>query len=105
MSAYPEPTPFDQPFPGATNILKRELSKNLEAFFYRFEHENQAMTSMSQLMRLNETLFMRRAKEIGGKTLLHMQRLMDACGDFANGHGKLEQVYERVKLLRESLRG
>jgi len=104
MSAYPEPTPFDQPFPGATKILKQELSKNLKAFFYRFEHEKQAMTSMSQLMRLNETLFMKCAKEIGGKSFLHMQRLMDACGDFANGHGKLKELYERAGILRDSLR-
>lgn len=104
MSAYPDPTPLDQPFPGALNLLKRELSRNLEAFFYQFEHENQAMISMSRLMRLNEALLMRRAREIGGKVLFHMQKLMQACGDFANGHGKLDPIYDKADDLRRSLR-
>lgn len=105
MSTYPEPTPLDDPFPGGLEVLRKELSKSLESFFYAFEHEDQGKSTMSKLMRLNETQLMMRAKEIGGKVYLHMQELLQSSGDYANGHGKIEMVYECLELLRDELRG
>ncbi|NGX50485.1 MAG: hypothetical protein K1060chlam2_00331 [Chlamydiae bacterium] len=104
MSTYREPTPLDQPFPRGFKILKRELSKSLESFFYTFEHEMQEKTTMSQIMRLHESQLMTRSKEIGGKIYLHMQQLMQASSDYANGHGKIESVYEWLERLRDDLK-
>ncbi len=104
MSTYREPTPFDDPFPGANRILKKELSNILESIIYTFEHEKQDKFTMSRQLRLNEGLMMDRSKEIGGKVYLHMQGLMQACSDYANGHGKIEMVYECLESLRDELK-
>ena len=104
MSTYREPTPFDDPFPGANGILKKELSKVLESVFYTFEHEDQGKSCMSRQLHLNEGLMLDRSKEIGGKIYLHMQELMQASADYANGHGKIEMVYECLEFLRDELR-
>ena len=104
MSTNPEPTPFDQPFSGGFKVLKKELEKSLESFFYTFEHEEQAKMSMSGLLRLYETQMMMQASEIGGKVYLHMQELMQSSSDYANGHGKIIMVYECLEFLRDELR-
>lgn len=104
MTAYREPTPMDDPFPGASKVLKKELSKNLESFFYDFEHADQEKVVMSRQLNLNEELMLRRSKEIGGRLYLHMQELMQASTDFANGHGKIEVVYECLEIVRDELR-
>ncbi len=104
MSTYREPTPFDDPFLGANRILKKELSKVLESLFYTFEHEDQNKSTMSRQLHLNEGLMMDRSKEIGGKIYLHMQELMQASSDYANGHGKIEMVYECLEFLRDELK-
>ena len=59
---------------------------------------------MSEQLRLHEGLILMRAKEIGGKVYLHTQELMQISADFANGHGKLEMVYECLEFLREALK-
>jgi len=104
MSTYPEPTPLNDPFPGAGPVLKRELNAILGNFFYRFEHEESSKTVMSQLLRLYETMLLSRAQEIGGKIYMHTQQLMQACADFANGHGKIEAVYKYLEDLKGDLR-
>lgn len=104
MPTYREPTPFDDPFPGAHGVLKDELSKNLESFVYAFEHEAQEKTSMSRQLNLNQDQMLKSAKEIGGKIYLHMQELMQASADYANGHGKIEMVYECLEFLRDELK-
>lgn len=104
MSAYREPTPMDDPYPGASGVMKDELSKVLESVFYSFEHQNQDKTAMSEQLRLNEGLMLLRAKEIGGKIYLHTQELMQASADYANGHGKIEMIYECLEYLRDELR-
>lgn len=104
MSVHKEPTPFDDPFPGAGGILKKELSKSLESFIYSFEHQDQDKTYMSRQLNLDEGLMLERSKEIGGKVYLHMQELMQASADYANGHGKIEMVYECLEFLRDELK-
>lgn len=104
MTAYREPTPMDDPFPGASKVLRKELSKILESFFYDFEHADQEKTAMSRQLNLNEELMLDRSKEIGGRLYLHMQELMQASSDFANGHGKIEMVYECLEIVRDELR-
>ncbi|QVL56770.1 MAG: hypothetical protein KFB93_05140 [Simkaniaceae bacterium] len=104
MSTQREPTPFDDPFPGAGGILRKELSKSLESFIYTFEHEAQDKSCMSRQLNLNEGLMIERSKEIGGKVYLHMQELMQASTDYANGHGKIEMVYECLEFLRDELK-
>lgn len=104
MSAYPEPTPLNNPFPRALSILKNELSKDLELFIYTFEHEAKGKSSMSRQLHLHQEIMLQRAKEIGGKVYLHMQELIQASTDYANGHGKLEPIYERLKYLRNGLK-
>ena len=104
MTAYREPTPMDDPFPGANKVLKKDLSKTLESFFYDFEHADQEKTAMSRQLNLNEELILQRSKEIGGRLYLHIQELMQASTDFANGHGKIEMVYECLEIVRDELR-
>lgn len=104
MTAYREPTPMDDPFPGASKVLRKELSKTLESFFYDFEHADQEKMAMSRQLNLNEELMLQRSKEIGGRLYLHMQELMQASTDFANGHGKIEMVYECLEIVRDELR-
>ena len=104
MSAQRQPTPFDDPYPNASSILKKELSKVLESAFYSFEHQKQNKSAMSEQLRLNEALMLHRAKEIGGNVYLHTQELMQASADYANGHGKIEMVYECLEFLRDELR-
>ena len=103
MSTQRQPTPFDDPYPGASRVSKNELSKTLESVFYSFEHQEQGKSAMSEQLRLNEALMLHRAKEIGGKVYLHTQELMQASTDFANGHGKIEMVYECLEFLRDEL--
>ncbi|MCB1106751.1 MAG: hypothetical protein KDK76_01485 [Chlamydiia bacterium] len=103
MSAYREPTPFDDPFPGGFSVLKGELSRIIEALFYTFEHREQNKEAMSEQLRLNEGMILLRAREIGGKVALCAQELMQASTDYANGHGKIEMVYECLELLRDEL--
>lgn len=104
MSAFREPTPLDDPFPGANKVLRKELSKSLESFFYDFERADQNKSVMSRQLNLNEELMLQRAKEIGGRLHLHMQELMQASTDFANGHGKLEMIYECLEMVRDELK-
>lgn len=104
MSTYREPTPFDDPFPGANGVLKKDLSRTLESFIYTFEHEEQDRSCMSRQLCLNEGIMLERSKEIGGKVYLHMQELMQASTDFANGHGKIEMIYECLEFLRDELK-
>ena len=104
MSTYPEPTPLNQPFSGAAKVLKRELSAMIGNFFYRFEYEDHSKTIMSHLLRLYQTMFLSRSQEIGGRIYHEMQELMQACTDYANGHGKIENVYKHLELMRELLR-
>lgn len=104
MSTYPEPTPLDQPFPGAAGVLRRELEAMIGNFFYRFEHEKQSKSTMSHLLRLYETMFLSRSKEVGGKIYQEMQHLMQVCADFANGHGKIGAVYKHLEQIRADLR-
>ena len=104
MSTNPEPTPLSQPFPGALPVMKQELSEILEKFFYQFEHEGFSKSSMSRLLRLNETMLLSRSKEIGGKLYEHIQQLIQVCADFANGHGKLEKVNTEFELVKGVLR-
>ena len=104
MSAYREPTPLDDPYPGALGVLKGELSKLVESVFYTFEHQRQEKSVMSEQLRLNEGIMMLRAKEIGGKVYLHTQELMQASADYANGHGKIEMIYECLEFLRDELK-
>ena len=59
---------------------------------------------MSHQLHLSEELMLERSREIGGKVYLHMQELMQASADFANGHGKIEMIYECLELLRDALR-
>ena len=104
MGTYQEPTPHSQPYQGAGQVLKRELSAILGNFFFRFEHEQSSKSTMSHLIRLYGTMLLSRSKEIGGKTYTHMQQLMQACTDFANGHGKMEAVYKYLEDLQIDLR-
>ncbi|MCP5506558.1 MAG: hypothetical protein H7A38_06715 [Chlamydiales bacterium] len=104
MTAYREPTPMDDPFPGASRVLKKELSTTLESFIYDFEHADQNKSAMSKQLNLHEGLMLERSKEIGGRLYLHMQELMQASTDFANGHGKIEMVYECLEMVRDELR-
>lgn len=95
---------MDAPFPGAYPILKKELSKVLEAVFYDFEHEKQGKSSMSRQLRLNEGTMLLRAGEIGGEIKHYVEKLVQACTDYANGHGKIEAVYEYLEFLRDELK-
>lgn len=104
MTVQREPTPMDDPFPGANRVLKKELSTTLESFFYDFEHADQNKSVMSRQLNLHEGLMMERSKEIGGRLYRHMQELMQASTDFANGHGKIEMVYECLEMVRDELR-
>ena len=104
MSIHRENTPFDQPYRGASKVLKNELSKSLESIIYTFEHQKHDKTIMSEQLHLHESLFLSRAKEIGGNIDLHAKELMQASTDYANGHGKLEMIYECLELLRDELK-
>lgn len=104
MTAYRQPTPMDDPFPGASKVLKKELSKNIESFFYDFEHAEQQKKAMSKQLNLNKELILQRSKEIGGSLYLHVQELMQVATDYANGHGKIEMVYECLEIVRDELR-
>lgn len=99
-----EPMPLSEPYPGAKPVLKKELHSILGNFFYRFEHEKSSKSSMSHLMRLYETMLISGSKEIGEKIYQDMQTLMQACADFANGHGKIETVYKHLENLQIDLR-
>lgn len=104
MSTQREPTPFDNPYPGAFSILRKELSKVLESFFYAFEHQEQNKSAMSEQLRLNEVLILQRAKEIGGRIYHQTRELMQLSTDYANGHGKIEKVYECLECIRDELK-
>lgn len=95
---------MDDPFPGASKVLKKELSKTLESFFYDFEHAAQEKRVMSRQLHLNEELILQRSKEIGGRLYQYMQELMEASTDYANGHGKIEMVYECLEMVRDELK-
>ena len=104
MSAYEEKTPLDNPFPGALNIMKKELAKSLDSFVYQFEHANHDKFALSRGLRLSEALMMERSKEIGGKLYTSMQKLMQAATDYANGHGKIESIYTFLEEVKRDLR-
>lgn len=98
------PTPSQDPFFEASHVLKKELLKLVNDFFYAFEHEGKNNSTMSQLLRLNEAIFLMRGKEINGACNNYLKQLVQLCTDFANGHGKLEKVYECLEKLRFHLR-
>ncbi len=104
MAASREPTPWDNPFPGGISKLRKELSNSLETFIYTFEHDHQDKSSMSRQLHLNEEQLLLRSKEIGGQVCDQTQSFMQACADYANGHGKIERVYECLESLRDGLR-
>ena len=104
VSTNPEPTPLSQPFQGALPVMKQELNEILEKSFYQLEHEGFSKSSMSRLLRLNETMLLSRSKEIGGKLYEFIQQLVQDCADFANGHGKLEKVNVQFELVKDALR-
>lgn len=59
---------------------------------------------MSRQLHLNEELILQRSKEIGGRLYQYMQELMEASTDYANGHGKIEMVYECLEMVRDELK-
>jgi len=75
MSTERQPTPFDDPYPGASKVSKNELSKALESVFYSFEHQEQGKSAMSEQLHLNEALMLFRAKEIGGRSIFTPKNL------------------------------
>ena len=96
--------PSEDPFFNASHVLKNELLKLINDFFYAFEHEGQNNSTMSELLRLNETILLIRGKEIKGATNESLKKLVQLCTDFANGHGKLEKVYVCLEKLKMDLR-
>ena len=98
------PTPSEDPFFEASHVLKKELLKLVNDFFYAFEHEGKNNSTMSRLLRHNEPIFLMRGKEIKGPTNECLKQLVQLCADFANGHGKLEKVYECLEKIRFILR-
>ncbi|MEM7174782.1 MAG: hypothetical protein AAF443_02495 [Chlamydiota bacterium] len=101
---YPEPTPFDQPFPGASKTLKTHLLDRLNTSFADFKHTKETHSSMSAFLRLNEADLLKQAHEIGGKVATQMEQWVQLCSDYANGHGKIDVVQSRLEELRTQLR-
>lgn len=103
MSTFPSHSPLDDPFPGASKVFKRELSKLLETFISTFEHEGHNKQTMSHQLHLHARTLVERAKELGGHAAQYTQNLVQAATDFANGHGKIETVYKHLEALRDVL--
>ena len=104
MSTYPKPNPMDNPFSDGLGILKKELSHSIDGFFSIFEKEAQKKSCMSRLLNLHEKNILMVAKEVGGMIYQYIQKLMQLSADFANGHGKIESVYECLEKLRDELK-
>ena len=104
MGSLPDRSPGEQPFPNAWKSQKAVIGKMLEDWIYTFEHEGSTKKSMSQQLRLNEELVLGWSKEVGGNLLLHVREFMEACSDYANGHGKLKRVYEKYEAVKWDLK-
>ena len=104
MSYYPESNPLDQPYEGAMFHLKQELSKILEDFSHQFKLQKETKQAMSEQLRLHQTILLSRSSEIGGKIDQEMHRFMQACADYANGHGKMEVFYQLLEKIKRDLK-
>lgn len=59
---------------------------------------------MSAFLRLHEKDLIDQAREVGGPVSSDMERWVQHCSDYANGHGKFDSVASGLETLRSHLK-
>lgn len=98
MNSYP-----NYPFSEEKAALKQELSETIENFLYRFENEGHSKEVISRLLNLYQTMLLDRGRELGDQLAREVQNFVQACADYANGHGKVEKIHHYFDLIKKQL--
>jgi len=80
--------------------VKEILRGEVQKFLSEFERSEESEDDMKTLLPIWRDELINHARDVGGKTLTHLQTLINVCEDYANGRGLVERVRQEAEEIR-----